>query len=57
VDGPGEVPIMKNESAWKHYYEDLLGNQCCVSSLLYPVGNTANQAEKDVTYFTVIVPA
>ena len=57
VDGPSDVLIMKNESAWKHCYEDLHGNQCCMSSLLCPVGNTANQADKDVTYFTLMVPA
>jgi hypothetical protein len=48
---------MKNDSAWKQCYEDLHGNQCYVSSLLCPFGNTANQGDKDVTYFTVMVPA
>jgi len=45
VDGPDDVSKMKNESAWK-CNGDLHGNQCCVGTLLCPVGNTANQADK-----------
>jgi hypothetical protein len=57
VGWPGDIPKMKNGPPWKHGHEDLHGNQCYMSSLLYPVGNTAYQADKGVTYFTVIVPA
>ena len=55
VGGPGDVPRMRNESAWKQSW-GLAWKFLLYEHLLHHVGITANLADKDVTHCAEMFP-